>query len=425
MVTIEDLEKFNPWWKSGKVREEWVKEYRRKLYFEIEKYADKKQIILVWGLRRTGKTTLLFQTIESLLNKADPKNVLYFSFDEIAFELKEVLETYQKIVLNKTFEEVKGRIYIFLDEVHKVKDWENKIKTYYDIYPNIKFFVSGSASAGLRKRSKESLAGRILDFLLKPLSFEEFLEMNGKDVKKIKENPKLWGREIVPLFYRYIKYGMFPELINEENEEFAKKYLLNNVIERIIYKDLPSEFALKDVELLKNLVYLVGKNPGMVVNYKEISKNLGKDQRTVADYFEYLEFGMLIKFAFNYRGSPLASARKLKKAYLTTPNLALFFSPTLERILPLILENLIVNETDAQFFYKNSFEVDIVLAENSKLIPIEIKKEARDAKQIKKFIEKFKGRVKKPMIVDMEKEGKSDSIQIIPAWKFLLFKPYR
>lgn len=422
MIAIEELEKFNPWWRTGKVKDEWLKGYKRQLYSEIEKYIGRKQAVLIWGLRRMGKTTLMFQLIQNILENANPKSILYFSFDEMSFDLKDVLETYQKVILNKTFEEIKEKIYIFFDETQKVKDWENKIKVYYDLYPNIKFFLSGSASVRLRKRSKESLAGRVFDFTLKPLSFEEFLEMSGKDTKKIKADAEVWKREVLPLFYRYIKYGMFPELINEESEEFAKRYILNNVVERIIYKDLPEEFAVKDIELLKNLVYAVGKKPGMIVNYKEISKNLGKDQRTIANYFEYLEFGLLVKFAFNYRGSRMASMRKLKKAYLTTPNIAFAFSPSLQ--LPQLLENLVLTETDAQFFYRNSFEVDFVILGNGKLIPIEVKKEESDTKQVRKFMEKFEGKATNPMVVSMENEGISGGIKIIPAWKFLLFKPY-
>lgn len=419
-MLTEDLERFNPWWKTGSVREEWLKGYKRRLYFEIEKYVEKKQVILIWGLRRAGKTTILFQLIRNLLGSIKPKNILYFSFDEIAFDLKEVLESYQKFILNRTFEETGEKLYVFLDEIQKVKDWENKLKTYYDLYPNIKFFISGSASVRLRKRSRESLAGRILDFLLKPLSFEEFLEMNGRDLKKIKENPELWKRDILPLFYRYIKYGMFPELVNEDDEDFARKYILNNVIERVVYKDLPEEFGLKDVELLKKLIYIAGKNPGMIVNYKEISKDLGKDQRTIANYFEYLEFGLLVKFVFNYRGSPIASLRKLKKVYLSTPNIAFAFNPDMERVLPFMLENLISSETGANFFYRNGFEIDFVLTDNDKLTAIEVKKTEKDVKQVRKFIEKYKSKVKKAVIVDIEKEGKVDDIEIIPIWKFLL-----
>jgi len=420
MAALEDLERFNPWWKTGKVREEWLKEYRRSAYFEIAKYIGKRQIILIWGLRRVGKTTLMLQIISELLKKTGSKNILYFSFDEISFDLKEVLEGYQKFILGRTFEEMKETVYVFLDEIQKVKDWENKLKIYYDLYPDVKFFTSGSASVGLRKKSRESLAGRVLDFLLRPLSFEEFLEMNGKEVKRIKEKPELWKRDLLPLFYRYIKYGTFPELAREDDEEFARKYILNNIIERIIYKDLPEEFGLKDVELLKSLVYLLGKNPGMLVNYREISKNLGKDQRTVANYFEYLEFGLLIRFVFNYRGSPIASLRKLKKAYFNTPNIAFVFNLDMDRIFPKLLENVVASETDAKFFYRDGFEIDFVIPEKDKLVAIEVKRTEKDAKQVRKFIEKFESRVKKTMIVDMEKEGKVDDIEIIPAWKFIL-----
>jgi predicted AAA+ superfamily ATPase len=147
-----------------------------------------------------------------------------------------------------------------------------------------------------------------------------------------------------------------------------------------------------------------------------------------------LEFGLLVKIVFNFRCSTLASLRILKKAYLATPNLALVFNQSLERALPAMLENLVLNETDAKFFYRNNFEVDfIIVTENSKLIAIEVKNPLghpkdegeKDIKQIKKFAKKFKGKVKKAMVVDIEKEGKTEGIEIIPAWKFLLLKPHK
>ena len=119
-MQFDDLERFNPWWKTGHVRSGLLKEFRRNIYFEITKYLDKRQIILIWGLRRVGKTTLMLQVISDLLTKTHPKNVLYFSFDEIAFDLKDVLESYQKIILNRSFDETGEHIYIFLDEIQKV-----------------------------------------------------------------------------------------------------------------------------------------------------------------------------------------------------------------------------------------------------------------------------------------------------------------
>lgn len=420
MISIDTLEQFNPWWKTGDVKDSWLKPYKRHIYSDIEKYIDRRQIILMWGLRRTGKTTTMFQLIQDILADSDKKNILYFSFDEIVFDFKEVLETYQKTVLGNSFDDAEGMIYIFLDEIQKVDDWENKLKVYYDLYTNIKFIISGSASVSLRRKSTESLAGRIMDFHIRLLSFEEFIEMNGRDMDKIRENPDLWKNELIPLFYRYLKYGMFPELHDEMDEEFARKYILNNVIERVIYKDLPDEFDIKDVELLKILVYMVCKKPGMIVNYKEIAQDLGKDYRTIANYFEYLEFGLLVNYVFNYRGSPIASMRKMKKVYLYTPNLAFAFNQNIELILPYMLENIVASHTDARFFYRNSFEIDFILPDNDKQDIIEVKKSRRSVKQVKKYQDKFSDKIGKSMIVTLEEEGVADNIPVIPVWKFLL-----
>lgn len=420
MIPIEELERFNPWWKRGEVPPGWTKEYRRNLYFSIEHYLDRRQIILVRGLRRTGKTTLMMQVIQHLLTTANPKNILYFSFDDLTFGIHDVLESYQKVILHKNFEESLEPVYLFFDEIQKQEGWENTLKTYYDLYPNVRFFLSGSASAGLRKRSTESLAGRVLDFTLQPLSFTEFLELNGRNIAKIKKEPDLWKREIIPLFYRYLKYGMFPELVLETDDEFAKKYLQNTIIERVIYRDLPEEFGIKDLELLKNIITLIGKHPGMIVRYREIAKNLGRDQRTVANYFEYLEYGLLIQFVFNYRGSALASMRKMKKVYFSSPNFAFALNQDLDRVLPFMLENLVASQSGAKFFYRNGFEVDFITETETGLVAIEVKTAKKEVKQLKQFIGKFAGKTIDACVLDTEGEGEKDGVRIIPLWKYLL-----
>ncbi len=424
MIDVAELEKYNPWWKTGKVRGEWLEQYKRKLYYEVLKYVNRRQIILIQGLRRTGKTTILFQIIQNLLDKGiTPKNLLYFSFDEIVYDIKEILEIYQKLVLEKSFEKTKNRIYIFLDEVQKVENWEEKLKVFYDLYPSLKFFISGSSSIRLRKKAKESLAGRIIDFTLDPLDLEEFLQLNGYDTQEIRKNPELWKGEILPMFYKYLKYGSFPELAREENEDFARKYIIDSIVERIIYKDIAQEFEIRDVELLKKILYLIGRNPGMIVNFKEIGKNFGKDERTISNYFEYLEYGLLVKIVFNYRSSPLATMRKLKKVYFTTPNLIFALNPYFEILLPKMLENLIAAVPEVNYFYRNKYEIDFII-EKEKIEAIEVKLEGKKLKQLRKFIsdKKFSKKIGRCIVIDLEKEGEEDGIKIIPAWKFLLHK---
>lgn len=420
MVQIGELERFNPWWRKGEVPKEWTQEYTRKLFFTIEPYINRRQIVLVTGLRRVGKTTLMMQIISRLLATVDPRHVLYFSFDDMTSGIGDVIQCYQNLVLHATLEETPGPLYLFFDEVQKRPGWESEIKTIYDLCPGIRFFVTGSASAGLQRRSGESLAGRILEFTMPPLSFEEFLELNGKNPGGIRKDPGLWQREVVPLFYRYLKFGMFPELARETDEAFAKKYLQSAIIDRVIYRDLPEEFGITDIELLKNIIVLIGRHPGMIVRYSEIAKSLGRDQRTIANYFEYLRYGMLLHFVFNYRGSALASMRKMKKVYFTTPNIAFALNDDLDRVLPLMLENLVASETGAGFFYRNSFEVDFIRETAEGLDAIEVKRTGREVMQLKKFIGKFSGRKISARVLDAEGEGGQDGIRIVPIWKFLL-----
>ncbi|MCL5101104.1 MAG: ATP-binding protein [Candidatus Parvarchaeota archaeon] len=420
-MQIDDLEKFNAWWKGIAVRKELLQTYKRQLYALASRYLNRRQILLIYGLRRVGKTVILFQLIDELLSKGiDPKNILYFSFDELVFDLKDVLDSYQMLILKRNFDEASGKIYLFLDEIQKVKDWESKLKIVYDLYPNVKIVISGSAAVNLRKKAKESLAGRIIDLILEPLSFEEFLELNGKDINKIRENPDLWKKELLSAFYRYVKMGMLPELAKEEDEEFGRRYILNNLIDRIIYKDLPDEFEIRDRGLLKSLVYITGKNPGMLLDYKALSKNLGKDQRTIKEYFEYLEFGLLTKIISNYRGSSVSSARRLKKVYPSIPCIIFALTQDFNRVLPEVLEDLVLFHSHAEFFYKENIEVDFLKEEGSQILAIEVKLKAEDAKQIKWLSTKFRNKKIRPLMIDLEKETKIDGVNVIPLWKWLL-----
>jgi predicted AAA+ superfamily ATPase len=419
-MELEELSRFNSWWTTGRVRESLLETYRRKLYEELKKGLERRQALLIWGMRRVGKTVLTLQLIDDLLKSGvDPRFVVYFSFDEAPSNVRDVLETYQKKVLTATFEATDERVYVFLDEIQKVKDWESQIKVYYDLYPQVKFVLTGSASVELRKRSRESLAGRVIAYLLEPLSFGEFLELSGKAVGAIRKNPRLWDREMTSLLYRYMDYGTFPELAGVDDREFARSYILSNVVERVVYRDVPQEFGLRDVELLKSLLYLVARNPGGVVNYSELSKNLGRDQRTISNYVEYLEYGLLVKLVYNYRGSPLASARKMKKAYLGTPNLAFAFGQPDSRVTPKLLENLVLMKTGARFFYRNSFEVDFVLVDGGGLTGIEVKEGRSDGRQLKLFSKHFPKRVVKTILVAVER-GAAGEAEVVPAWEFLL-----
>lgn len=424
-MEIEKLIKFNDWWVTKKVKPSLLKPYKRPLFFKILDYIDTRQILLITGLRRVGKTTSMYQLIQELLERGIKEtHIIYFSFDEESADIEDIIKTYEEKVLKKKIESEK--LYIFLDEIQKCKDWQNKIKIYYDLYPNLKFIISGSASVQISKKAKESLAGRMFDFILQPLSFKEFLEWKNLEIE-IKKIELLKSR-IMPVFYDYLRKGGFPEIVDEEDDEKIKNYIKNNVIERIIYRDLPQEFGIKDYELLRILIEMIATDPGMIINYDALSRNLKKSKKTIMDYFFYLEYAMLIKTVANYRAGFLVSSRKMRKAY--TSNTAISFAYVenfySEKFIEKVVENFSIVETDAKNYYRNKYEIDIILKIKDKIIPIEIKYGMPDINGMKKFLKEFE--LKKAFILTKdifrkEVENKKE-ILIVPVWAFCIFKEF-
>ncbi len=422
-MEIEKLAKFNEWWATKKVKTSSLKPHKRPLFFDIQKYIKNRQILLITGLRRVGKTTLIYQLIQHLLDeKTKSLQIVYFSFDEEIADFDDLIKTYEEKVLKRKIQDEK--IYIFLDEIQKCKNWQNKIKISYDLYPNIKFIISGSASVQISKKAKESLAGRIFDFLLEPLAFKEFLEWKNIDIDKKKL--ELFSRDIMPLFYDYLRKGGFPEIIDEEDDEKIKNYIKNNVIERVIYRDLPEEFGIKDYELLKTLIEMIATEPGMIINYDALSRNLKKNKKTIIDYFFYLQYAMLIKIVANYRKGFLISSRKMKKAYIanTTISFALVENFYSDSFLEKIAENFAIIETNAKHYYRNKYEVDIILKKGKKIMPIEAKYGKIEINSMLKFLSEFK--LKKAIILTKDifdkKIVNKKKILLVPLWAFSLVK---
>ena len=153
----ERLEKFNPWWKQPFHLE--FKE--REIFSTIHKFIETPQMIALTGLRRVGKTTLMLKIAQEKINEGlNPRNILFFSFDEFKeIEVMEVIKAYEQLLEKDILNEK----YLFLfDEIQKLKNWKNQLKTIYDLFKhNVKIILSGSESLFILKKSKESQAGRI------------------------------------------------------------------------------------------------------------------------------------------------------------------------------------------------------------------------------------------------------------------------
>lgn len=425
-----DIAKWNKWWVEKEVSSNLIG-LRREIFYKILKYLDKRQIIVIKGIRRVGKTTLLYQFIDYLIKdkKINPYHILYYSFDEEIREIDDIMKTFESEVLRKKISSFE-KLYIFFDEIQKLKNWPNKIKILYDLNPNTKIFISGSSSLDIEKGSKESLAGRSFEFIIEPLSFSEYLSFKNisVDLKRL----DIYRKELQIEFNHYLMISGFIEVINEYNDEILSKYFLESIINRVIFIDIPQIFKIDEPELLRKILKAISSNPGMLLEYKSLADDFGRDRRTIENYISYLKNSLLIKILYNYSKNYLSMERKLKKVYISIFGLPLhLFSEKRndEDFLGKVTENLLISAVDPLFFYRSpdKREIDVVLT-GKKIIPLEIKYKnvvsKRDLSGIIYFLRKFNFKngllITKETKKDEEIEGRK--IKLIPLLDFLLTK---
>jgi len=420
-----DINIFNPWWRTEEVPSSLAGRKRRALE-ELLPYLDLRQILILYGLRRAGKTTLMFQIIEELLKKrgVSPLQVLYFSFDEESEDIAEILKTYETEVLGERVSDGRN-IYLFLDEIQKLESWPDKVKIVYDLNPNVKIFLSGSAALNLSKGGKESLAGRFFEFLIEPLDFDEYLDFKNIEIDRRRET--VYEAEIKRSLKDFMITGGFIEAL-ELDDIRRRKYFREGLLERVIFRDLPESFSIRSADLLYRCMNVFAAHPGMILDYRNLGNDLGYDQRTVSDYVSYLEYAMLVRKLYNYSPNRLTSEKKMRKVY--TSNTAFSFALSGESDFSALAEQFFANTLKAGFFWRSpqKDEVDLVLASEEGVVPIEIKMrsdiKARDAKPLFKFMTKYginEGLIISSNLETTFKDG-DFKVEVIPYWRYWTVK---
>lgn len=402
---IERLQTENPWWTTKNVSEYYT-EMKRRLYFNLfYPYVTETEVrraLVLMGPRRVGKTVMLFHTISRLIDDGlDPQKVCFVGVDNpiyINLSLENLLALYKKALKTDTLE----GCYVFFDEVQFLKDWERHLKVLVDSYPNTKFIVSGSAAAALHKKSSESGAGRFTDFMLPPLTFQEYIHLNDnahlivdgvvqygeKEVsQKQTNNIKALNEE----FVNYLNFGGYPEVVlSKRIRNDMQRYVKNDIIDKVLLKDLPGLYKINDVQELNRFFAYIAYSTGQEMSYQKIAKDSGINKTTLKKYLGYLEDAFLIKVLYRVDNN----AKKLKritrfKVYLTSPSLrAALFSPISEsdEVMGNMVETAILSQwmhrehldlTYAQWKQgRKEGEVDLVLLDNKAFKPawaVEIK----------------------------------------------------
>jgi len=367
--------------------------YPRELLPKLEKEIKTREIIVLTGMRRVGKTTLykhLFEKIESE-NKVflDLENPL----EQRVFEEKDynnILSNFKKYDLN-----LKEKMYIFLDEVQAEPKAISAIKYLHDHY-DIKFFLTSSSSFYLKNLFSESLAGRKFIFELYPLSFEEFLIFNGKNKKswptlaqKDKNKNYIAYEKNKKLYDEYLEFGGFPEVVLTNDRE-RKSMKLDDIFKSYFEKDVKALADFRKINTFRDLILLLAQRVGSRLDISKISSELGVTRATCYSYLAFLKDTYFISLVSPFSRSVDREVSGSKKVYLCDTGMANHFAKISSGGL---LENSIFNNLrrfgKLNYYQKRSgAEIDFVINEK---IGIEVKTKGTksDLKKLAKIGQKI------------------------------------
>lgn len=420
------LKKWNTWWVYGKVPENKKQIIREEILNSILKIIGPKEIIALTGVRRSGKSTLIYQVIDRLLDKVNPKNILYFNFDE---PLKEKNIDALELIF-KTFFELnnpKGRKYVFFDEIQNISGWEKWIKKYYDMFGDeIKFIITGSNSTMLSDNLSKLLTGRMFTKKIFPLSFNEFIIFNNLMIK----DTALQKEEIKHYFLRYLTEGGFPEVVLEKDPEINEQRL-REYFDSILLRDIISSRNIRETVKLRELASYAMTNISSIFSYNNISKAVGINIHGIKEYLHFLENAYLV-FQLRYFSYSLKESimlQKPRKIFCIDNGLRNAVSFKFSKDEGKLAENLVFIELrrrDKEIYYwKNKWEVDFVIKNKDQSLSAinvsytdEIKK--REAEALLELKEEFRSKVKELIILTEDTEKRENGIRYIPLWKWLL-----
>ncbi|MCP4668976.1 MAG: ATP-binding protein [Deltaproteobacteria bacterium] len=328
---------------------------------ELIRFVPERQILALIGIRRAGKSTLMFQLMEELVRSgSEERNLLYVNFEEPLFTqylsldmLDAILEAFTEIVRPS------GRIVLFLDEIQNVPSWERWVRVRTD--QGLKVIVSGSSSKLLSSELATSLTGRQISFHIHPFSFCEFISSQGVGATNLLESIKQKAR-IGALLHDYLRWGGFPEAVLMDDRH-KKRVLLSQYFEDILYKDVAFRHGLKDINLLKKLSVYALTNMCNKLSYSRLAGEMALPSvETVRNYFSFLQEAFLLyeipKFSFKYR-EQIKTPRKMYAADLGMRNAVAFrFSRDIGRL----AENFVFLELERLgyeiFYFQKKQEVD-------------------------------------------------------------------
>ena len=381
----------------------------RELEKNIEKWLDKKQILVIRGPRQCGKTTLLKQ----LKNKYEKKGVSLKNIHEFTMEDEFEKQEFEKDVKKYfSFYINNGGKHIFLiDEIQYVKNAGKLLKLIYDTM-DVKIIVTGSSSLDLNNIGK-FLVGRAIFFDLYPFNFREFLyskdkkmhdhylkeKINIKALNKARLNKKeiLCFKKLQKYFEEYLTFGGYPDIVLEKNIEI-KKTLLKNLFFTYLEKDIIKLYGLKYKEKVMNLIRYLASVTGEVIKYDSICNAVNMHFSEVKEALQILEDTFIVKQIRPYHKNLTTELKKNPKIYFYDAGMRNMILNRFEfsydekgRLFEWNIFNLLKDEDLLYWRTTNKSEVDFVYRINyNEVVPIEVKSSLKITRSFRSFLKEYK-----------------------------------
>ncbi len=397
------LSQFNPWWRGEKIPD--LPEWHRGAFQELMNWIEvppAQRAVMLAGPRQVGKTTLLLQAIQRLLNSGvPPANILYATFDHPICKLAgldAVLEAWRELE-----PKADGPEYLFLDEAQFIKNVGTWVKHQVDFFKVKRIVFTGSATP-LMHADQESGVGRWHTLRISTLSFYEYLQIkkiNLPNIPSISTISDLFGcttneyyrmteaaTSLIGHFHEYLIRGGFPQTALVESITQSQRLLREDIVEKVLKRDMTALFGVRRILELEQMFIFLCMHDGGMQDIKTISKDLGIAKQTVQNFIDLFESTYLI-----YRLPPFGYGKEVlrgkNKLYLGDPAIApavLMKGKTIledARALSQCVETAVIGHLwshcashQARFSYwrnKQDKEVDLIVEMNSAIIPLEIK----------------------------------------------------
>ena len=384
---------------------------KREIFEEVAKHLDRPEITLITGSRQVGKTVLLEQLKDYLINEKKTSKNAIFSHNLDLVQDEETFhdqEAFIDFLRQRSYEQ---KIFVFVDEAQKVPSAARFFKGVYDSkLTNVKLILTGSSSLEIKAGLKETLAGRKAIFSLSPFTFKEFLSTKDETLSSYLRNEEginvIDLRKITRLYKEYITFGGYPRVVFARSEE-ERIGALKEIYSSYIEKDVVGFLEVRNKTAFTRLLKLLSAQIGQLVNVGELAMNLGVDRETVERHLYALEQTFVIQKLTPYFRNLRQEIIKANKVYFLDNGLRNLVLENFDKIDERIdkgsvLENAVCSELSfltrkkiGGFHFwrtKQKTEVDFVIEKGSGLLPIEMKWSVKNkslSSGMRNFIGKF------------------------------------